>query len=126
MTSASFSKWCVTSTPSTSIPVSIAYDFAGTTAFAVKSYSITTGNDQPTRDPKDWTLQGCQGTCTVGSGTGWVTLDTQANQFPSGTARLFTKTFTISNTTAYQQYRLRMTANNGAVGRTQITEIQMF
>jgi hypothetical protein len=126
MSSSNFTKWCVTSTPSTTTPVSIAYDFSGTTAHAITSYTVTTGNDNATRDPKNWTLQGCQGTCSVGSGTGWVTIDTQVNQFPSGTARLFTKTFPIANTTAYQQYRLRVTANNGATSRLQITEIQLF
>ena len=125
MTASNFSKWCVNSTPSTSSPVSTMYDFSGTTAFAINSYTITTGNDQPTRDPKNWTLQGCQGSCTVGSSTGWVTLDTRTNQF-AGAARLQTTTFSFTNATAYQQYRLRITANNGASGKTQITEIQMF
>jgi hypothetical protein len=36
-----------------------------------------------------------------------------------------TDTYTFTNNTAYQTYRLRMTANNGATS-TQLTEIQMF
>src|SRR6185369_14042304 len=64
----STTKWCVTSAPSTGTPMSMMYDFSGTSSFAVNKYTITTANDQPTRDPRDWTLQGCQGTCSVGSG----------------------------------------------------------
>jgi hypothetical protein len=101
------------------------YDFAGTTAFAITSYTITTGNDVPARDPKDWTFQGCQGTCTVGSDTDWVTLDTQTNQF-AGAARFQTNTFSFTNGTAFQQYRLRVTANNGDTSRFQIAELQAF
>src|SRR5205814_5566895 len=61
MTSTNFTKWCVTSAPTTSVPISTVYDFTGTTAFAINKYTITTGNDDGTRDPKDWTFQGCQG-----------------------------------------------------------------
>jgi hypothetical protein len=125
MTSSSFSKWCVTSAPSTSVPISTMYDFSGTTLYAITSYTITTGNDVPGRDPKNWTFQGCQGTCTVGSDTGWVTLDTQTNQF-AGAARYQTNTFSFTNGTAYQQYRLRVTANNGDTSRFQLAEIQEF
>lgn len=124
MTSANGSKWCVFATPSTTTPVSTVYDFAGSTAFAINKYTITTGNDAPERDPKDWTLQGCQGTCSVGSDTGWVTLDTRTNQFASA-GRYQTIPYTITNTTAYQQYRLRVTANYGA-DIFQVAEVQLF
>jgi hypothetical protein len=125
MTSATFSKWCVTSAPSTATPISTVYDFSGTTAFAINKYTLTTGNDAPDRDPKNWTFQGCQGTCSVGSDTGWVTLDTRTNEFV-GAARFQTNTYTFSNSTAYQQYRLRVTANSGSTTLFQVAEIQMF
>jgi peptidoglycan/xylan/chitin deacetylase (PgdA/CDA1 family) len=125
MTSGSFSKWCITSAPSTSVPVSTVYDFAGTTAHAITQYTITTGNDQAPRDPKSWTFQGCQGTCTAGSDAGWTTLDTRTNQL-AGAARFQTSTYSFSNAIAYQQYRLRITANIGDTARTQIAELQMF
>jgi Polysaccharide deacetylase len=125
MTAANFTKWCVTSAPSTTTPISTVYDFSGTTAFAITSYTITTGNDGPTRDPRNWTFQGCQGTCTAGSDTGWVTLNTQTNQF-AGAARFQTNTYSFTNTTAFQQYRLRVTANNGDTTRFQISELQEF
>src|SRR6185436_14735141 len=120
-----FSKWCVTSAPTASVPISTVYDFAGTTAFAVTRYTITTGNDDATRDPKDWKFQGCQGTCRVGSDSGWVTLDTRAGEF-NGAARFQTNSYAFSNTTGYQQYRLRFTSNHGNASRLQMTEIQMF
>ncbi len=125
MTSGSFSKWCVTSAPTSTTPISTMYDFAGSASYAITTYAITTGNDGPNRDPKEWRFQGCQGTCVVDSGTGWVTLDTRSNQF-AGAARYQTNTYTFTNSTAYQQYRLRMTANNGDTARTQLAEIQMF
>jgi len=125
MTSANFSKWCVTSAPSVTTPISTVYDFVGTTAFAIDKYTITTGNDGPERDPRDWTFQGCQGTCDVASDSGWVTLDTRVNQFASA-QRYQTNTYTFSNSTAYQQYRLRVTANHGNPSRLQIAELQLF
>ena len=79
----------------TAAPISTVYDFAGATAYTVTSYTITSGNDVASRDPKDWTFQGCQGTCTAGSDTGWVTLDTRTNQC-FGTARFSTTAFTFS------------------------------
>ncbi|MET0793561.1 MAG: hypothetical protein ABW061_18725, partial [Polyangiaceae bacterium] len=124
MTSANFTKWCVLATPSTTTPISTVYDFAGSTAFAVNKYSLTAGNDAADRDPRDWTLQGCQGSCTVGSDSGWITLDTRTNQFTSA-ARFQTNTYTFTNTTAYQQYRLRVTANTGG-GFFQVAEVQLF
>src|SRR6478609_4544496 len=124
MTIPSSSKWCVRSAPSTSTPVSTVYDFAGSTAFAINKYTLTAGNDEPTRDPRDWTLQGCQGSCTAGSDSGWITLDTRTNQFASA-GRIQTIPYTFTNTTAYQQYRLRVTANYGA-DIFQVSEIQLF
>jgi len=124
MTIPSSSKWCVRSAPSTSTPVSTVYDFSGSTAFAINKYTLTAGNDEPTRDPRDWTLQGCQGSCTAGSDSGWITLDTRTNQFASA-GRIQTIPYTFTNTTAYQQYRLRVTANYGA-DIFQVSEIQLF
>ena len=121
----SSTKWCTVVTPSTSAPLSTVYDFAGSDTYVITSYKITTANDAATRDPKDWTLQGCAtSACTAGSDSGWVTLDTRSNQF-AGAARFQTNTYSFSNATAYQQYRLRITANNGAT-ITQMAEIQLF
>ena len=41
---------------------------------AVVHYALTSANDSPERDPKDWQLQGSQ------NGSDWTTLDTQSGQ----------------------------------------------
>lgn len=95
----------------------IAYDFANEDAYAINRYTVTSANDEPLRDPKNWNLQGSN------DGSNWTTVDSQNNQYYGG--RFETKTFNISNTTAYKQYRLNVTANNGST-LLQIAEIQMF
>ncbi|MBV7533733.1 glycosyl hydrolase family 18 protein [Chitinophaga sp. sic0106] len=76
--------------------------FHATTAAVVKSYTITSANDVPNRDPKNWTLQGSN------NGTSWTTLDTQTNQ--TFATRFLKKTYTITNTTSYAYYRLNVSA----------------
>jgi hypothetical protein len=115
-------KWCGTGKPSTTAPRSIMYTWGA--AIPITSYRLTSAADYPTRDPKSWTFQGCNGTCTVATDTGWVTLDTRTNQ--TFTARLQSKSFTFSNSTAYSSYRLRITANAGNIDNVQLREIQMF
>ncbi|WP_245812371.1 ThuA domain-containing protein [Actinophytocola xinjiangensis] len=74
-------------------------------AQVVNKYSLTSANDFEGRDPKSWTLQGSA------DGTNWTDLDTQTNQdFPE---RFQAREFEIPNTTAYPQYRLNITANDG-------------
>ena len=95
----------------------VAYDFANEDTYAISRYTVTSANDEPLRDPKNWNLQGSN------DGLNWTTVDSQNNQYYGG--RFETKTFNISNTTAYKQYRLNVTANNGST-LLQISEIQMF
>lgn len=65
-------------------------------------YSLTSGADAPERDPKEWTLEGSN------DASGWILLDTRtAETFAD---RSMTKTYTITNTTAYRYYRLTITA----------------
>lgn len=77
--------------------------FAYNTAQTFSKYDITSGNDAPERDPKNWTLLGSN------DGTNWTTLNTQSNQ--SWTARNQTRSFTFSNSTAYKYYKWNITAN---------------
>jgi putative alpha-1,2-mannosidase len=123
--SANGTKWCVRTAPGAATPIAALYDFAGPTAHAINRYRITTANDAADRDPRDWKLQGCQGSCSVGSDAGWTDVDTRVGQFP-GAARFQTHTYTFSNATAYQQYRLRVTANNGHAALFQIGELELF
>ncbi|WP_083450455.1 GH92 family glycosyl hydrolase [Luteipulveratus mongoliensis] len=70
------------------------------------TYSLTSANDAPTRDPRDFALQGST------DGKTWVDLDKQTGfSFPS---RFATKTVTIASPVEYQHYRLNITANAGA------------
>jgi YVTN family beta-propeller protein len=72
---------------------------------AVVQYSLTSANDSPGRDPKDFTLQGSN------DGSTWTDLDKRTGQrFDS---RYVTKSYTFTNTTAYSYYRLNVTANYG-------------
>ncbi len=95
----------------------IGYDFAGDDNYAINSYTVASANDSPDRDPKNWNLQGSN------DGSNWTNIDSQNNQNFGG--RFEIKPYSISNTTAYKQYRLNVTANNGS-GLLQIGEIQMF
>ncbi|GAA2490657.1 GH92 family glycosyl hydrolase [Winogradskya humida] len=71
----------------------------------VGRYALTSANDVPGRDPKDWTLQGSA------DGTTWTTLDTQAGQ--SFEQRGQTKEYAIADPQPYAYYRLTVTANGG-------------
>ena len=71
----------------------------------VVKYSLTSANDSPTRDPKDFALQGSD------DGSSWVDLDKRTGVTFSG--RFATNTYSFANTTAYPYYRLNITANSG-------------
>ena len=96
----------------------IVYDFASTTAKVVTSYIVGSGNDMPDRDPKSWVLEGSN------NGSTWTAVHTQSNQVFA--SRKLLKTYTVSNTTGYQMYRFRVTANNGNASSYQMSELQLF
>ncbi len=73
--------------------------------FAATKYTLTSGNDDDGRDPKDWTVEGSN------DGTNWVVLDTQTN-YPKFPERKHKITFLMANRTAYTHYRLNVTANH--------------
>ncbi|TCC86670.1 discoidin domain-containing protein [Pedobacter frigiditerrae] len=70
----------------------------------VASYTLTSGDDAPGRDPKDWKLSGSV------DGATWVDLDIKTGEVFSG--RRLTRTFSFKNKVAYKFYRLSVTANN--------------
>ena len=93
------------------------YEFKGGESFVINKYTLSSGNDSPTRDPKDWTFQGSN------NGKDWTTLDTQTGvDFPQ---RFQTHSFPIPNTKAYKMYRLHVTANHGD-NRLQFSEIGLY
>ncbi|GGO80084.1 GH92 family glycosyl hydrolase [Wenjunlia tyrosinilytica] len=82
---------------------------------AVVRYALSSANDEPGRDPRDWKLQGSK------DGKDWTTLDTREGQ--SFEERFQTKEYSFDNSTAYQHYRLEITRNAGD-GILQLAEVQ--
>jgi hypothetical protein len=113
-------RWCANGTPSPTAPRSLMYMWGA--SVAINSYRLYP-TDQPTRTPMNWTFQGCNGSCTVGSDTGWVTLDTRSNQ--TFTTRWQPTSYSFTNSTAYQQYRLRITANAGNATVVELSEVDL-
>jgi hypothetical protein len=83
----------------------VQYDFGANNAQLVKRYTLTSANDVPARDPKDWTFLGSQ------DGATWTTLDSKSGQ--TFATRYQQNVYPIGNTTAYRYYRLNITANSG-------------
>jgi len=72
----------------------------------IDAYTITSGNDAPERDPKDFNLQGSN------NGTTWTTIDSRSNE--SFVGRNLTRTFNLATKAEYAYYRLNITSINGA------------
>ena len=95
----------------------IQYDLGANNAQVVKRYTVSSANDVPARDPKDWTFLGSQ------DGTTWTTLDSKSGQTFAN--RYQQNTYPIGNTTAYRYYRLNITANSGEAG-VQLCELGLW
>jgi hypothetical protein len=106
-------KWLA---PSTATPW-IAYAFGGNTARVIVSYTVTSANDVPERDPGSWQLQGSN------DGATWTTLDARTNQ--TFADRFTTNKYTFTNSTPYRRYRIRITSNGGDID-TQLSEITLL
>lgn len=72
----------------------------------IGAYTITSGNDAPERDMKDWNLSGSN------DGTTWTVLDSRTDE--SFSDRNMTKRYEFDNTTGYKMYRINVIANNGS------------
>jgi len=115
-------------------PVIWTYVFTG--PVTVRSYSLTSANDSPGRDPRDFFLEGSN------DGNAWTTVDTVANHafqdqptvgddtgVPAGQPanRFETYFFQVDNPAQFSQMRLRVVETFGtADDRPQIADIQMF
>lgn len=86
-------------------------------AFKVEQYSITSANDDTSRDPKNWTLNASN------DGTNWEVLDTRTNELFD--LRFQKRFFEINNDKAYKHYRLNITKNNGA-SNTQLADWLLY
>ena len=99
------------------------YRFLGEGAYAINAYSITSANDAPGRDPRDWTLQGSH------DGTNWVVLDTRVGeswQVGADEQRLVRHEFQFDNAIAYSYYKLDVTANNGDTNLMGFSEMELL
>jgi hypothetical protein len=91
----------------------LAYEFP--TSKTVTRYQVLTPSDgSPTSVPRNWTFEGWDG-------TNWIVLDTVTGN--SGTAIV---NRTLANTTAYIQYRINITLNNGNGAYTGVTELYLY
>ncbi len=84
--------------------------------YIIKRYSITSANDAPERDPKDWVLLGSNDKYT------WYIIDTRNNQ--SFVNRREQQVFEINNTMAFNHYKLEMTNNKGNI--LQVAEVELL
>ncbi|MFC0515313.1 discoidin domain-containing protein [Mucilaginibacter angelicae] len=71
----------------------------------ITSYTLTSANDAPGRDPKSWNLAGSN------DGSAWTVLDTRTNE--TFAARGQTNNYEFTNDKTYTYYRLNITANGG-------------
>jgi alpha-L-fucosidase 2 len=86
-------KWCVPNAGN-----AVIWQASLPAAQKVSDYSVTSADDMPVRDPKEWTLEGSN------DGKQWTTLDKQVmpEPFPN---RFEKKSFTIAKPAAYRIYR---------------------
>lgn len=83
----------------------------------ITSYDITSGNDFPGRDPKNWTFEGSF------DGYTWTVLDARTSQTFSN--RFVTNAYTFGNTTPYLYYRLNISANQEGRDATQLADLRV-
>ena len=112
-------KWLANGTGPTS-GASIQYTL--NTPRYVAAYSITSANDVPGRDPRNWRFEGSNDNAT------WATLDTRSDQ--EFGQRFATKTYQTQTAGTYRYYRLTITANNGNretfLGGTGLVQLSEF
>jgi alpha-mannosidase len=75
------------------------YQYAGGKRYIISSYTLTSANDFPARDPYNWRLRGSND-----GGTTWTTLDTRSGVVFA--SRYQKQTFSIASPAPYNVYRL--------------------
>ena len=83
----------------------------------VTTYTLTSANDVPLRDPRDWEFAGSN------DGQNWIVLDRRQDQAPFE-SRHQTKSFRFDNIAAFRFYRFSFAKNNGEA-RFQLAEISL-
>ncbi len=99
----------------------IQYQYAHNGQHIVTKYNLTSANDGPVRDPRDWKILGSND-----GGTNWVTLDTRVGQLFSN--RFEKQTFTFANDAAYNIYRLQIDSVRDPANATcvQLAELEFI
>jgi len=96
-------------------------EISSDTLSLVTGYTITSANDVPARDPRDWELQGWDE-----SNQEWVTIHRVENN-PSWPDFLTPKSWTFENDKWFKTYRLKINDINGdSQGLMQMAELQIW
>jgi Bacterial lectin/Secretion system C-terminal sorting domain/N-terminal domain of BNR-repeat neuraminidase len=82
------------------------------------SIEITTANDAPGRDPQTYEVFGSN------NGVAFTSIATGA--IPCIATRLFARTFTFANATAYTYYRINFGTRCGTDSEMQVAEVQLY
>jgi alpha-L-fucosidase 2 len=104
-------KWCVVAPPE-----HVLWQVELPAPAVVGSYSLTSANDVPERDPQRWSVLGSH------DGRDWTTLDTRER--PPFEERHQRKTFEIAGPTAYRFYRVDFEPVAG-VSHFQVAEVEL-
>lgn len=111
------SKWYADAFDRTSFPVVIKWEY--TTAPTVTSYSLTSGNDHPVRDPRSWTLLGSK------DGVNYDVIDTRSGDFWAG-KRNETVSFKLKKAVkGYKYFKLEINEDMGIKEKPQLSEITL-
>ncbi len=98
----------------------IQYQYAADKRSVVTEYTLTSANDFQERDPTNWNIHGSNN-----GGASWVTLDTRTGEL--FTARFQKRSFSFTNSTGYNIYRLSITQLRGpAPTCVQLAEIELI
>jgi len=90
--------------------------FEYTTAQIFNKLTLTSSDDNQSRDPKNWSVKASNDTLS-----GWNVLNTQSNQ--SFSTRELAKNYTFANNIAYKFYRLHITESNYSTTSTMLGEL---
>ncbi|GAA4314311.1 hypothetical protein GCM10023115_28610 [Pontixanthobacter gangjinensis] len=92
--------------------------YMGGSAYLATSIEITTANDSPNRDPRNYEL--------LGSNDGSSFNSVTSGSIPCVSSRFSKRTFSFSNTIPYKYYRIIFTNQCGADNSIQIAETQLI
>ncbi|MDX9918779.1 MAG: glycoside hydrolase family 76 protein [Paludibacter sp.] len=108
----------LTNISTTSFGDGIWFKYESVSPALLTSYTLTSSNDNPNNDPKDWVLQGSN------DDENWTELDAQTGvAFDSRSEK---KVFQISTSTEYKYFRLFVSEKKSAARGFQLAEWELF